>query len=154
MFKWLLNKYRTSKMKNHIGKQSCFVFPVLDKSLLEDGMWYETFDFEKDWDYRHKEYSLKISTKHAKWNAEFERFIDGSKLSSYEDFKPLREAWQRRNGEDSLTYGITSYNPCDITPLDLEEIKNITFNLSDDNTESDEIWEKLINYFDERGLND
>ena len=43
-------------------------------------------------------------------------------------------------------------NPCDINALDIEEIRKITFDLNDDNTESDEVWDRLITYFEERGF--
>lgn len=153
MFEWLKEKYRKKMMLNHIGKEHCFVFPILPKSCLKDGKNYETFDFSHEYwrnpDYWYTEYK----TKTAQWCAEKDCFIDTWHLKvqtlTYEEFKPLRE---HNPDREEINYGICSYNPCDINQLDLEEIKRITFDLNDDNVESDEIWEKFIKYFEDRGF--
>ena len=90
----------------------------------------------------------------AEQRAEKDCFIDGlsglkMEIVSYEEFKPLRKCYQHKV---EINYGICSYNPCDVNALDLEELKKITFDLNDDNTESDEVWKRLITYFDDRGI--
>ena len=152
MFEWLKNKYKEYKLYSHIGKQHCFVFPILPKNQLVDGASYETFDlshqriWKDDW---HTQYK----TKTGQWCAEKDCFIDLSAVNlqilSYEEFKPLRKCYQHKV---EINYGICSYNPCDVNALDLEELKKITFDLNDDNTESDEVWERFITYFDDRGI--
>lgn len=154
MFKWLKNKYIEYKKKNHITKEVCFVIPVMPKSLLIDHEYYETFDFSHKWNgFRSENWFTKYETKKAEWSAEKDCFVDrnGFKLKflTYEEFKPIRQVYQRK---EEINYGICSYNPCDVNALDLEELKKITFDLNDNNTESDEVWEKLITYFNERGF--
>lgn len=139
-------------VKNHINKSSCFVFPILPKSILEDGERYETFDFRHQY-YRNPEYwYTKYDIKTAQWCAEKDCFVEYGfkyKILTYEEFKPIRKLGRNR---EEINYSICSYNPCDVNALDLEELKKITFDLSDDNTQSDEIWERLIDYFEKRGL--
>lgn len=155
MFEWLKKKFREYNKWSHIGKEHCFVFPILPKSCLEDGITYETFDFSHKWYWRSEEWYTEYGIKYAQWCAEKDCFIDAHHLKiqtlSYEEFKPLRKEKPRQR---EINYGICSYNPCDVNALDLEELRNITFKTNDDNTESDEIWNKLITYFEERGLND
>ncbi len=153
MFKWLKNKYIEYKKKNHINKEQCFVFPIMLKSQLIDGEKYETFDFshehERAW--KTETWYTEYKTKEAQWNAEKDCFLTrGFKIKTltYEEFKPLRPSCTTN---EEINYGICSYNPCDVNALDLEELKKITFDLND-NTESDEVWEKLITYFNERGF--
>lgn len=154
MFEWLKNKYIEYKKKNHITKEYCFVFPIMPKSLLIDGEYYETFDFKHKWNgFRKENWYTEYTTIKAEWSSEKNCFVDRNnikvKFLTYEEFKPLRRSYQRKN---EIDYGICSYNPCDINALDIEEIRKITFDLNDDNTESDEVWEKLIKYFEERGF--
>lgn len=142
MFEWLKEKYTEYKLNNHITKEQCFVFPILSKSCLEDGEKYETFDF-----------SERNNMKIAQWCAKKDCFIplfsfDISTMS-YDEFKPLRKAYSNKS---KIIYEVCSYNPCEVNQLDLEELKKITFDLNDDNTESDEVWEKLIKYFEDRGI--
>lgn len=153
MFKWLLKNYRDYKMKNHISKQSCFVFPILPKEKLIDGRYYDTFRFVKKriglssdtW-----EYNIEIID--AVWNKEKDCFINFSKIINYDDFKPIKLHYQK---DMDIDYRILSYNPCTVNELDLEELKNITYNVGDDTSvESDDIWNQLIDYFDKRGLNE
>ena len=152
MFKWLKNKYIEYKKKNHISKEQCFVFPIIPKSQLEDGQMYETFDFSHEYDYRPENWYTEYKTKSAQWSAEKDCFLTHDfkmPILTYEEFKPLRPSYIVN---EEINYGICSYNPCDINALDLEELKKITFDLNDDNTESDEVWENLINYFEDRGF--
>lgn len=153
MIDWLKRKYTEYKTKHHITKESCFVFPIIAKELLEDGVRYQTFVFKKKYVRLGNYYSWSMDTESAKWCAEKDCFLSCSTFISYEDFKPIRKLnW---SGNVPYNYAILSYNPCSINALDLEELKNITFNVGDDTTvESDDIWEKLITYFDERGLSD
>lgn len=152
MFKWLKNKYIEYKKKNHISKEQCFVFPIMPKSQLEDGKKYETFDFSHEYAWRTENWHTEYKTKIAQWSAEKDCFLTHDfkiQTLTYEEFKPLRPSY---TVNEEINYGICSYNPCDINALDLEELKKITFDLNDDNTESDEVWEKLIKYFEERGF--
>ena len=154
MFEWLKKKYREYKKWNHISKEYCFVFPIMPKSLLIDGEYYETFDFSHQWSgFRTENWWTEYKTTKAEWSAEKDCFVDRNHLKvrfyTYEEFKPLRSAHERK---EEINYGVCSYNPCDVNCLDLEELKKITFDLNDDNTESDEVWERLITYFEERGL--
>lgn len=152
MFKWLIKKYVEYKTKNHINKEECFVFPIMPKSQLEDGKRYETFDFSHKYAWRIETWYTEYKTKYAQWNAEKDCFLTRDfkiKTLTYEEFKPLRPAYTTN---EEINYGICSYNPCDVNALDLEELKKITFDLNDDNTESDEVWEKLITYFENRGF--
>lgn len=152
MFNWLKNKYIEYKKKNHINKEECFVFPIMPKSQLIDGEKYETFDFSHEYAWKTEKWHTKYKTKMAQWSAEKNCFLTYDfkiKTLTYEEFKPLRPSYTEN---EEINYDICSYNPCDINALDIEEIRKITFELSDDNTESDEIWEKLINYFEERGF--
>ena len=152
MFKWLKNKYIEYKKKNHINKEVCFVFPVMPKSQLVDGEKYETFDFSHQLIWKTDSWHTEYETKIGQWNAEKDCFLTHDfriKTLTYDEFKPLRSSYTIK---EEINYGICSYNPCDINALDIEEIKKITFDLNDDNTESDEIWEKLITYFEERGF--
>lgn len=149
MIKWLLQKYRKHKLKSHITKESCFVFPIMDKSELIDGKSYESFDFRKEHWYR-DDYRYKFDTKHGTWNSEKDCFIVYSHLESYEEFKPLRYDYELNK---PINHDILEYNPCDINALDLQEIRNITFT-ADDNTQDDDIWERLIKYFEDRGLSE
>lgn len=147
MFEWL-KKY---KLYNHIKKQSCFVFPIIPKESLVDGKYYESFRVR-----RKKVYGVfsdswreELDISSAKWNKEKDCFIHLSSVVQYDDFKPIRISC---TDNTPYIYGICSYNPCSINQLDLEELKKITFDLNDDNTESDTVWENLINYFEERGF--
>lgn len=151
MIKWLLKKYRDNKMKNHISKQRCFVFPILPKESLIDGRYYETFKFvQKKWNSDYWYYEIKTDT--AKWNREKDCFIDFSDIISYEDFKPIRIHNQNKA---HINYDILSYDPTTVNELDLEEIRKITFETGDETTiESDNVWDRLIDYFDKRGLSD
>lgn len=155
MFEWLKKKFREYNKWSHIGKYHCFVFPILPKNKLEDGEYYETFDFSHKYNKRKEWWHTEYTTTSASWCAEKDCFISAFEWKvrpiPYEEFKPLRK---RRSERKEINYGICSYNPCDINALDLEELKNITFNTNDDNAESDEVWDKLITYFEERGLND
>lgn len=151
MIKWLLKKYRDNKMKNHISKQRCFVFPILPKECLIDGKDYETFVFKKI-RYGYDGWYYKIDIDYAKWNKEKDCFIDVFRVIDYDDFKPIRESVEMKSTVD---YDILSYNPCTVNELDLEELRKITFEIGDDTTiESDDIWDKLIDYFDKRGLSE
>lgn len=147
MFDWLKKKHTDYKMKNHISKESCFVFPIIAKEMLEDGARYITFDIT------HTRAGWKLGTETARWCAEKDCFLYCSSFMSYENFKPIRKSsWDNNEG---YVYDIVSYNPCDINALDIEELKDIVFNVGDDTTiESDDIWEKLIDYLDKRGLSD
>lgn len=153
MFKWLKRIYDEYKLYSHIGKQHCFVFPILPKSQLEDGETYETFDFSHKWYKRAEEWYTEYDIKYAQWCAKKDCFIDAHHLKiqtlSYEEFKPLRKEKPRQK---EINYGICSYNPCDINALDLEEIRKITFDMCDDNTDSMEVWDRLITYFEDRGF--
>lgn len=151
MIKWLLKKYRDRKMKNHISKQSCFIFPILPKYCLIDGEYYESFYFVKEyWSSNYWHYEIK--THNARWNKEKDCFIEFSKVINYEDFKPIRLYNENKADVD---YDILSYNPTTVNELDLEELRKITYEVGDDTTiESDDVWEKLIDYFDKRGLSD
>ena len=152
MFEWLKNKCIEYKKKNHINKEECFVFPIMPKSQLEDGMVYETFDFSHEYAWKKEYWHTEYHTKTAQWCAKKDCFLTRSykiKTLTYEEFKPLR---LQEPEQEEINYGICSYNPCDVNALDLEELKKITFDLNDDNTESDEVWEKLITYFNERGF--
>lgn len=152
MFKWLIKKYIEYKTKNHINKEECFVFPIMPKSQLEDGKRYETFDFSHKYAWRIETWYTEYKTKYAQWNTEKDCFLTRDfkiKTLTYEEFKPLRPAYTTN---EEINYGICSYNPCDVNALDLEELKKITFDLNDDNAESDEVWEKLITYFENRGF--
>ena len=152
MFRWLKNKYIEYKKKNHIRKEQCFVFPIMPKSQLVDGEKYETFDFSHQYAWKSKMWHTEYKTKIAQWSAEKDCFLTYDlkiQTLTYNEFKPIRQAYQRK---EEINYGICSYNPCDVNALDLEELKKITFDLNDDNTESDEVWENLINYFEERGF--
>lgn len=147
MIKWLLKKYISHKLKTHINKSHCFVIPILDKSELVDGKNYETFDFKMRYhSIGHKRSKYDIKT--ACWCEEKQCFLFYNHIETYEEFKPLRESF---NLDTPIEYDILEYNPCDINELDIQEIKNITFN-ADDNTQSDDIWENLIKYFEDRGL--
>ena len=152
MFTWLKKKYTEYMLKHHISKQSCFVFPIIPKKMLQDGVLYETFDFGTRYSkYFNETYTDTISINMAKWNAEKDCFIGGSKIISYEDFKPIKET--SFYSQEPYNYGICSYNPCDVNALDIEQLKDIIFNIGDDTmVESDDIWEKLIDYLDKRGL--
>lgn len=151
MIKWLLKKYRDNKIKNHISKQKCFVFPILPKESLIDGKYYETFKFNKK-QYGSDYWYYEIKTDYAKWIEEKDCFIDFNQVIHYEDFKPIR---QHNEDRSKVDYDILSYNPCTVNELDLEEIKKITFEVGDDTTiESDYIWNSLIDYFDKRGLSE
>lgn len=149
MIKWLLKKYRDNKMKNHISKQMCFVFPVLPKCYLHDGKSYETFWFRKV-ECGYDDYRYEIDTRTAMWSKEKDCFFNGFRVMSYEEFKPLRQSFQRK---ENVNCEVLSYNPCTVNELDLEEIRKITFEIGDETTiESDNVWERLIDYFDKRGL--
>ena len=152
MFEWLKKKYIEYKKKNHIGKEHCFVFPIMPKSQLEDGKRYETFDFSHKYAWKTEDWYTEYKIKTAQWSAEKDCFLTHDfkiQTLTYEEFKPLRPSYTEN---EEINYGICSYNPCDINALDIEEIRKITFDLNDDNTESDEIWENLITYFEERGF--
>lgn len=147
MFEWL-KKYR---LKNHISKQSCFVFPIIPKEELIDGKYYQTFHFKKK---EHTGLLLdsfieKIYFEEAIWNKDKDCFVVFSQIISYEDFRPIKRVYEKNKG---YNWGICSYNPNDVNPLDLEELKKITFDLNDDNTQSDTVWENLIKYFEDRGF--
>lgn len=152
IFKWLKKIYDEYKLYSHIGKQHCFVFPILPKSQLEDGMIYETFDFSHEYGWKKEHWHTKYHTKTAQWCAKKDCFLTRSykiKTLTYEEFKPLRI---QEPEQEEINYGICSYNPCDINALDLEEIKKITFDMCDDNTDSMEVWDRLITYFEDRGF--
>lgn len=152
MFKWLKNKCIKYKNKNHISKEQCFVFPIMPKSQLVDGEKYETFDFSHQNAWKTDSWHTEYKTKTSQWNAEKDCFLTHDlkiKTLTYEEFKPLRPLYTTN---EEINYDICSYNPCDVNALDLEELKKITFDLNDDNTESDEVWENLIKYFEERGF--
>lgn len=152
MIEWLNKKYTDYKMKHRISKESCFVFPIIAKKMLEDGARYQTFEFTKTRNRFSNDYTWDMKITSAKWCSEKDCFLACSTFTSYEDFKPIRKlSWA---GNEEYKHVILSYNPCDINTLDLEELKDITFNIGDDNVESDDIWEKLITYFDKRGLSD
>lgn len=152
MFKWLKKIYDEYKLYSHIGKQHCFVFPILPKDQLEDGMIYETFDFSHEYAWKKEYWHTEYRTKTAQWCAKKDCFLTRSykiKTLTYEEFKPLRI---QEPEQEEINYGICSYNPCDINALDLEEIRKITFDMCDDNTDSMEVWDRLITYFEDRGF--
>lgn len=152
MIEWLKKKHTDYKMKRRISKESCFVFPIIAKEMLEDGARYQTFEFIKTSKRYSNSHSWKMDITSARWCSEKDCFLSCSTFTSYEDFKPIRKlTW---DGEEEYRHTVLSYNPCDINALDLEELKNITFNVGDDTVESDDIWDKLITYFDKRGLSD
>ena len=156
MFKWLLKKYKDYNMKNHIRKESCFVIPILPKEELIDGEIYETFDFGHQYNFGSDHWYTQYKTKSARWSSEKDCFIPlywaSNVITSYEDFKPLR---QKYTEQEEIKYGICSYNPCDVNALDIEQLKEIIYNVGDDTmVESDDIWDKLIDYMDRRGLSD
>lgn len=141
MIEWL----KTIRRKIHIKKEQCFVFRIIPKEELIDGTIYETFVFKKD-----KVGTWSIDTRSEVWSSEKDCFIGWGKFYSYEEFKPIKR--KEFSATEEYSYTTLSYNPCDVNALDLEELKKITFDLNDDNTESDDVWERLIKYFEERGF--
>ena len=64
----------------------------------------------------------------------------------------VKRYWPERSEE--VYPEVLTYNPKDINALDLEEIKNIIYNVGDSTTiESDDIWKRLVDYFEKRNLN-
>ena len=131
MINWLFWKKKNEKRK----PQQCLCIPMINKDDLVDGKYYNIFVQFR---------SLRdIGFILAKWNAKFNCFQDGDKLYDYETSIVLN-----KNPE---TY-VLDYNPESINVLDLQNLHEIVSKLFDENTQSDWIWEKLLEYFDKRGI--
>lgn len=143
MFEFLKKSFR----KSHIDKSKCIVLPIIsDKSELVDGKVYRIF----------KTYGIgrvvRWYLSDGKWNKKFDCFTNysGEILNKFED----GDIFVLEKSINELPLSIMDYDPRTVNALDLQEIKDITFNQCDDNTQDDDVWNRLINYFDERGLSD
>lgn len=151
MFKFLTKEYWQKKFHNKKGL--CLVFPVIPECDLVDKKIYTCYSSNLEIDSRGNFYRPKHSL--VEWNAEKKVFVEENtrfkgpteyKLYSYGEIYPVTDTFYNY---DSY---FLNYDPSKINEFDLKELSDICFNLSDENTQSDEIWEKLINYFDERGI--
>lgn len=149
MIKWLLKKYRDNKSK--ISNQKCIIFPIIPKESLKNNIVYVSAQFKP------RSITIRSSVKmitltEATWNEKLQGFITSSdETYTYEEFNPISE----KNIASNMQYDILSYNPTTVNELDLEELRKITYEVGDDTTiESDDVWEKLVDYFDKRGLSD
>ena len=80
----------------------------------------------------------------AKWDKKIDAFRFMQYYDKYEDVIAVFNA--------KVDPVISEYNPAELNALDIEELNKICFELSDENVESDEIWEKLIEYFEKRNI--
>lgn len=128
---WIKNFFKTKQ-----DTSQCVIWHVVPKDELIDYKDYRCYVYDK---LAHRKVTCV-----ARWSAERNLFIEDSFHSyTYEEAHPT-------NFRDS--YEVLNYNPNKINALDLKPLSDICFQLSDENTQSDEIWDKLITYFEERGI--
>ena len=146
MFNFLTKEYWKKKLNDKSGM--CFVIPVMSENELEDGKKYICFrkELTKYGSYIWREKFVNL-TWCKKENIFIELLAGDFKTYRYGEVYPVSISI----GYNPNSYFL-NYDPKKINAFDLKELSDICFNLSDENTQSDEIWDKLITYFDERGI--
>lgn len=117
--------------------------PLVRKKELQDGKDYEILITEKNF------YTNEIVCywKIGKWIKKIDCFISrGSEFFKYDECLAVKEYNIKFN-----EYKVYNFDPTKINENDINEICQICFS-ANDQTESDDIWEKLIAYFDKRGI--
>lgn len=155
MIKWLTKEYWQDKMTQwHYEslRHKCLVIKLLEKRQLIHLRRYDVMTCQGD-------------IKRCRWNKDTELFDDDYSFYKYEEVAVLpvkghldtrfvgsnkHDQERRENFLSNIT--ITQYNPSEVNTLDIKEIQEICFTCADDNTQDDDIHEKLIEYFDKRGL--
>lgn len=112
------------------------VTPLLEKDELKEDTFYDILVNDS---------ILGKRWRIVKWSKKFDCFQQQSSLWKYEDTLAVKESADEKN------CNIYSYDLDKINALDLKEISEICF-CADDQTENEDIWEKLIEYFDKRGI--
>lgn len=152
MLKKIWNNYKAWRLRKRIENCKYVAFRIIPKEKLKDKEQYLGLDIVEE----SNRYRLRnFNPQSGRYSKELEGFICFSgRIISYDEFYPIKveRYWPERSKE--LYLEVLSYNPEDINALDLEEIKKIVYNVSDSTTtESDDIWEKLVDYFEKRNLN-
>lgn len=152
MFQKIVNKYKAWRLRNHIESCRYVAFRIIPKANLKDKEQYLGLDIaEESLMHRLRDFNPQSG----KYNKKLESFICFSgRIVPYDEFYPIKvkRYWPERSEE--VYPEVLTYNPKDINALDLEEIKNIIYNVGDSTTiESDDVWERLVDYFEKRNLN-
>ncbi|MCM1260626.1 MAG: hypothetical protein NC222_06715 [Staphylococcus sp.] len=146
MLDFLFKKKDKTEVKEEIKtineKQKCYCIPVIsNKEDLIDG----------------EKYSILIKMKLGKniyyyieiniWDKKFDCFKSdiSSQLYKFEDVIVFNYQYHKNAF-------ILDYNPSKLNVLDIQNLYEICVTTCNENTQSDEIWEKLLSYFDKRGI--
>ena len=130
---FMLKAYKRQKFNR---THKFITFPIVNKEELKDNTRYvlvKTFLCNGE-----------LYTHAAKWDKKIDAFRFMQYYDKYEDVIAVFDA--------KIDPVISEYNPAVINALDIEELNKICFELSDESVESDEIWEKLIEYFEKRNI--
>lgn len=113
-----------------------------------------------------KEYTLIInkpetifSTRYVKavWCKHYSCFLskyDDRIVGKFNEFKYVIESPESvfNNGLHYLNKSVLDYDPRQINAMDIKELHNICYEARDDNSDSMDVWEDLINWFEKKGL--
>ena len=146
-------KYMCSAPKNDRSNQNiqeCFLIPIIKKEDLIDGYDYEHFE---DWDGSGEYISI---TGKAIWNAKRDCFIMDNAIIEYEDYQPIHCIGRDVNGfhrnRDPWNLETVSYNQLNLTPRDIEELRNIVYTTTNEEIDFEDVYNKLLKWMNKNGL--
>lgn len=139
MFNWLKKVIYNSLSKPY--NQHCLVVPIIsNKKDLKDGQEYRV---------QYKSKYLGLMWFCVLWNKNGNYFANIHRPKEiFCNFDEAKIIVSKNDFDNGLVF---QYNPTKINELDLKELNDICF-IEDENISSEEVWEKLIKYFDERGI--
>lgn len=147
----IFNWFKRKEKKTSQDAQECYVIPIIKKEDLIDG-----YDYQHFVNYSSKK-CLNISD-NATWNKSRECFIGDNKIIEYEDYKPIHCLGPNHDGwhwhQDDWDLKTISSNQFGLTMFDIEELRKILYCMVDDNVQSDDIYEKLLDWMEKRGLSE
>lgn len=152
MFQKIVNKYKAWRLRNRIESCKYVAFRIIPKAKLKDKEQYLGFDIAEE-SIRHR--LRNFNPQSGRYSKELDGFICFSgRIVPYDEFYPIKVKRYWPDESEEVYPEVLSYNPEDINALDVEEIKKIVYNIDDSTTiESDDIWERLVDYFEKRNLN-
>ncbi len=147
MFNW----FKKKEKKVSQDAQEYYIIPIIKKEDLIDG-----YDYQHFVNYGSKK-DLNIAD-NATWNKNKECFVSNNTIIEYEDYKPIHclgpsdNGWHPQRKEWNMK--LISSNLYGLTMLDIEELRKILYCMVDDNVQSDDIYERLLVWMEERGLSE
>lgn len=136
-----MNIWKYSERKKSINNKKCIVIPLLEESdedsLVDNEVILVLI--------KHK--SFKPFWARYRWNANCKCLY-----SSNGDLYKIKDVQCIRESDFEISPTILNYDPTKINPLHLQQLYDICYKGITDQTENDDIWERLIEFFEKEGI--